>query len=60
MNQPIRKKNLSDWDEMGKLWKGLSMDTLHQILINFTKQFQPIRNKNINPFGQAISEEKIF
>ena len=37
---------LSHWDEMGKLCKGLSMDALHQILINFTQQFQPIRNKN--------------
>ena len=52
MNQPIRNKIClvalfsSHWDDMGKLCKGLSMDALHQILIYFTKQFQPIRNKN--------------
>ena len=51
MNQQIRNKIClvalfsSHWD-MGKLCKGLFLDALHQILINFTKQFQPIRNKN--------------
>ena len=52
INQQIRNKIClvalfsSDWDEMGKLCKGFSMDALHQILINFAKQFQPLRNKN--------------
>ena len=52
MHQPIRNKIyvvalfLSDWDEMGKLCKGLLMDSLHHMLVNFTNQFQPTRDKS--------------
>ena len=30
----------SDLDEMRKIYKGLSTDALHQILINFSMQYQ--------------------
>jgi len=61
-NQPIRNENdfwqpclLTDRDEMSNLYRGPSIDASYQFSVNFDKQFQRRRFKQIGQLETRIA-----
>jgi hypothetical protein len=61
-NWPFRNKNflwrpslLTDWDEMGNLYRGPSIDASYQLLVHLAKWFRRIRFKKIGQSETRIA-----